>query len=80
MQMPIHAAKTHLSELVEAALSGEEVVITRGGKPVAKLVAIRQRAFKIGLLKGQLTGSPPDFLKAMEKPDLAAWEGSGTNV
>jgi prevent-host-death family protein len=35
----IHAAKTHLSRLVDRAAGGEEIVIGRAGKPVAKLVA-----------------------------------------
>lgn len=34
----IHEAKTHFSKLVERAEQGEEIVIARGGKPVAKLV------------------------------------------
>jgi antitoxin (DNA-binding transcriptional repressor) of toxin-antitoxin stability system len=34
----IHAAKTHLSRLVERACAGEEVVIARGKTPVVKLV------------------------------------------
>jgi prevent-host-death family protein len=34
----IHQAKTHLSRLVEAAANGEEIVIARAGKPLAKLV------------------------------------------
>jgi prevent-host-death family protein len=33
----IHAAKTHLSRLVEQAASGDEIVIAKGGKPIAKL-------------------------------------------
>jgi prevent-host-death family protein len=37
---PIHAAKTHLSRLVERAERGEDVVIARGTQPVARLVAI----------------------------------------
>ena len=36
----LHAAKTHLSRLVDAASSGEEIIIVRAGKPVARLVAI----------------------------------------
>ena len=35
----IHEAKTHFSKLVERAEAGEEIVIARNGKPVAKLVA-----------------------------------------
>ena len=34
----IHEAKTHLSRLVERAVAGEEILIARAGKPVAKLV------------------------------------------
>jgi prevent-host-death family protein len=38
----IHEAKTRLSKLIEQVEAGEEVVIARAGKPVAKLVAYRQ--------------------------------------
>lgn len=34
----VHEAKTRLSELLRAVEAGEEVVVTRGGRPVAKLV------------------------------------------
>lgn len=36
----IHAAKTHFSQLVEAAAGGETIIIAKAGKPVAKLVPI----------------------------------------
>jgi prevent-host-death family protein len=36
--MNIHEAKTHLSRLVEKAAAGEEIVIAKAGKPMAKLV------------------------------------------
>jgi prevent-host-death family protein len=75
MQVTVHAAKTHLSRLIEAALAGEEVVIARGSKPVVKLVPIRQRGFKFGLLKDQLKGPVPDFLEPMDERDLELWEG-----
>ena len=38
----IHQAKTHLSQLIERVLRGEEVIIGRAGKPVAKLVPYQQ--------------------------------------
>ena len=41
-QFNIHEAKTHLSRLVERVEAGEELVISRAGKPVAKLVPIRR--------------------------------------
>jgi len=40
-QVDMHDAKTHLSRLVERVEAGEEIVISRAGRPVAKLVPIR---------------------------------------
>lgn len=73
-QVTIHAAKTNLSKLIEAALGGEEIVIARGSTPVVRLVPVRQGAFKVGLLKGKL-GNGPDFFEPMEESDLGLWEG-----
>jgi len=39
----IHAAKTHLSRLIERAEQGEETVIARNGRPVARLVPYREQ-------------------------------------
>lgn len=52
----MHEAKTTLSRLVDAARSGEEVVITRRGEPVVKLepVNTRPRESMYGSLKGQI--------------------------
>ncbi|RFU20746.1 type II toxin-antitoxin system Phd/YefM family antitoxin [Geodermatophilus marinus] len=36
----VHEAKTHLSRLLEAVEAGEDVVIARSGKPVARLVLV----------------------------------------
>ncbi len=40
----IHEAQTHLSRLVERAAQGEEIIIGKAGKPVAKLVPYREPA------------------------------------
>jgi prevent-host-death family protein len=74
VQVNIHAAKTNLSKLIDAALSGEEVIIAKGNRPVVKLVAIPQNRFKFGILKGKL-GEVPDFLEPMSEEELALWEG-----
>jgi len=56
MQVNLYDAKTHLSELVDAASKGEEVVIAKAGKPMAKLVALEsRRPIRYGLMKGQIT-------------------------
>ena len=57
----IAEAKTRLSELVEKAASGEEIVIARDHKPVAKLVPIRPHAPRVpGSARGQVWIAP-DF-------------------
>jgi prevent-host-death family protein len=76
MQFTVHAAKTNLSKLIDAALSGEEVVIAKGSRAVVKIVPIEQRSFKIGILKNELAGTSPDFLAPMSEEELASWEGA----
>ncbi len=39
--MNVYEAKTHLSQLLDRAAGGEEIVIARAGRPVARLVALR---------------------------------------
>jgi prevent-host-death family protein len=52
----IHAAKTHFSRLVERAANGEEIIIAKAGKPVARLMplAAPARRRQLGLLKGKI--------------------------
>jgi prevent-host-death family protein len=52
----IHDAKTHLSRLVARVEAGEEIVLARGGRPVARLVPMsaRTQPRKLGLLRGQI--------------------------
>lgn len=58
----IHEAKTHLSRLIEQVEAGDEVVIARAGRPVARLVGLRVRSKPRlpGLWKGQVHMAP-DF-------------------
>lgn len=71
----IHEAKTHLSRLIEAAAAGEEVVIARHGRPVARLVAIQAASTpRIGALKGRLL-VPEDFDAPLPERVLADFEG-----
>lgn len=51
----VHEAKTHLSRLLEAVERGEDVVIARAGKPVARLVPVRSRGTRRpGVWKGRV--------------------------
>lgn len=56
-------AKTHFSKLVQKAMLGEEVIISKGNKPVLRLVPLdkAKRARKPGSGKGQILYVAPDF-------------------
>ncbi|MGH8479424.1 MAG: type II toxin-antitoxin system Phd/YefM family antitoxin [Gammaproteobacteria bacterium] len=59
----IHEAKTHLSRYVEQAANGEEIIIAKAGKPIARLVPLEapsRQPRQLGLLKGKLK-VPDDF-------------------
>jgi prevent-host-death family protein len=69
----IHAAKTHLSRLIARAEAGEEIVIARGRKPVAKLVPITPKPKRVfGSMKGQFTIGP-EFFEPMSEEELELW-------
>ncbi len=72
----LYQAKTHLSELVERAASGEEVVIAKAGEPKARLVPLARpaRPRKPGAWKGRVVVSP-DFDAPLPEDVLAAFEG-----
>ncbi len=71
----IHEAKTNLSRLIQKASKGEEVIISRGSKPVARLVAIGEKRGKRqpGALKGRLVVGP-EFFRALPPDELSPWE------
>lgn len=68
MEVNVHEAKTHLSKLLERVLLGEEVIIAKAGKPVAKLVPIPEERprFRIGSAKGEFV-VPDDFNDPLPK-------------
>jgi prevent-host-death family protein len=62
MHVNIYAAKAHLSRLIEQVNAGEELVITRHGRPVARLVpAAAAHPRKPGLLEGKGCWIADDF-------------------
>lgn len=74
----IHAAKTQLSRLVDAAAAGQEVVIARAGRPVAKLVPLAGPAAKVRRILGGLAGRlrvPADFDTPLPDTVLDEFEG-----
>ena len=68
MEVNIHEAKTHLSRLLERVAMGEEVVIAKAGKPVARLVPIDTlpKRRQLGIAKGDFT-VPEDFNDPLPK-------------
>lgn len=72
----IHEAKTHLSRLVERAAAGEETVIAKAGKPMAKLVPYRsaQGRRRLGAWRGRVQ-IRADFDAPLPGPLEAAFRG-----
>ena len=74
----IHAAKTQLSRLVDLAAAGEEIIIAKAGKPMAKLISLEAKVElpkrQPGLLSGKLV-IPEDFDAPLPDDVLDAFEG-----
>jgi prevent-host-death family protein len=71
----VHAAKTHLSRLLDEAAAGEEIIIAKAGKPVARLVPFEKKnegvESTLGMWKGKVWISddfdaplPPEVLRS----------------
>ncbi|MGZ0019763.1 type II toxin-antitoxin system Phd/YefM family antitoxin [Nitrosomonas sp. wSCUT-2] len=62
----IHEAKLHLSRLIEKVAAGEEIIIAKAGKPIAKLVPLHSApsARSLGIFQGKLK-IPGDFDAAL---------------
>jgi len=68
----IHAAKTQLSALVEEAAAGEEIIIAKAGRPMARLAPLEKKSVRktLGMMKGKIRVSadfdaplPPEILR-----------------
>jgi prevent-host-death family protein len=68
VEVNIHEAKTHFSRLLERVALGEEVIIAKAGKPVAKLVPLDKQPKKrtLGSAKGEFS-VPDDFNDPLPK-------------
>ena len=75
-QYNIHAAKTHLSALVEKAALGDAFIIAKAGKPMVKVIPFTQKSLiqkRIGFLKGQIK-APSDFDQMGQKEIIDIFE------
>jgi prevent-host-death family protein len=72
----IRQAKANLVRLLKRVEVGEEVVIARGTKPVARLVPIKRRGLA-GIMKGKWPALPPSFFfDPLPEEELRLWEGA----
>jgi prevent-host-death family protein len=71
----VHAAKTHLSRLIEQACAGEEIVIARDNQPMVRLVPVeaREPRREPGSLRGQVEIGP-EFFEPLPPDELDAWD------
>jgi antitoxin (DNA-binding transcriptional repressor) of toxin-antitoxin stability system len=74
----VHAAKTHLSRLIQRAEAGEEIVIVRGKIPVARLTAILPQPVnrRFGAYRGEFE-VPDGFFDPLPESEISAFEGEG---
>lgn len=72
VQVNVQDAKAQLSKLLAAVERGEEVVIARNGRPIARLEPIAHPAPReLGILSMSI---PDSFFDALPEDELAAWE------
>lgn len=71
----IYTAKTHLSQLIEQACAGEEVVIAKGKNPIVKLIPVISSPHKrqFGAMRGKATVTEA-FFEPLSEEELVAWE------
>lgn len=71
----VQHAKTHLSALLVAVEAGEDVVIARGDKPIARLVPVQPiEDRELGFVAYAV---PEEFFEPLPEEALAAWERAG---
>jgi prevent-host-death family protein len=71
----VHAAKTHLSKLIQAACAGEDVVIARGRTPVVRLVPVKKvtPSRRFGVMRGR-AGTTKAFFSPLPAEEIRVWE------
>ncbi len=70
----VHEAKTHLSRLLDQAHAGQEIILSKAGKPYARLVPLapeQQAGRRPGRLQGLLDAS---FFDPLPEDELRLWE------
>jgi prevent-host-death family protein len=67
----IHEAKTHLSRLLEKVSDGEEVILAKAGKPIARLVSCKEAGPRqSGIIEGRFDDR---FFDLLPEDEMQAW-------
>lgn len=68
----VQQAKTHLSRLIERAHAGEEIILTKHGKPYARILPLAApEKRRLGFMQGHVDDA---FFEALPEDELKAWE------
>jgi prevent-host-death family protein len=65
-------AKAHFSALVQRAHAGQEIILTKHGKPYARLVPLEPRPRRLGFMPGRVDHS---FFEPLPQDEIEAWSG-----
>ena len=71
----VHEAKTHFSRLLERVARGEEIIIAKAGRPIARLAPLSPSDRPLGFVAARLD---PAFFDPLPADELAAW-GESSN-
>jgi prevent-host-death family protein len=71
----IHEAKTHLSRLLERVALGEEIIIAKSGRPIARLLPVRQKPQRVPGTHKDVIVVSDDFDEPLPEELLDAFEG-----
>jgi prevent-host-death family protein len=73
MEVSIYEARNNLSELVKRAEQGEEVILSRHGRPVVQLIALPPAKRVLGRARGLIREIDPDWWKPMTGQEVEAF-------
>jgi prevent-host-death family protein len=78
--MNVAEAKAHLSALIDRAAAGEEIILCKSGRPVARLVPLEHRKAREPGVRRDWQIPDEAFLEPTDEEELAAAEGAATDA
>lgn len=72
-EVSVHQAKTHLSRLLDDAIAGKTVIVTRRGRPIVRLTPVEPRGDRVfGSMKGRISFDD-SFFDPLPDDELELW-------